>query len=926
MSIKQLPPDVVAQIKSSIAITSLNSVVLGLVKNSLDAKSSKIKISVDYRKGNCSVEDNGLGIAPAEFLVDGGLGRLHCTSRYPPDPDHYGSHGTFLASIAALSLLTITSHHHEHRSHNSLSIHNSKVLARNTPALPEQRLLAFPNGTRITVRDLFGSMPVRVKQRALEMEKPGAAREFDQLILSIVGILLVWPDNVSLVIRDAASSNVLSLRTKESSHATGSRDGKNTSILLARAPKLLAQASLYDDSYADSWVEVGARGFGISVRGCVCLVPTATKRLQFIAIGIEPLLDELSANVLYEEVNSVFANSAFGVIEGESDEDTPGEKEKRNSLRIRDLKARKGIDRWPAFALQIRFEDRSPKQALGVEEILDGRSADLTVITNLLRALAYQFLKKHHFRPKPLNSILQQTKSKEPQGTKAISGSILPESRAHSASVNAQQDSVPSPLNIARRSTPSSMRTVSERRSESPFDTWSRVKVGRPSSATKVVRSIPQSAQTPRGPLVDSTGKLLRKPFNDNVPTPPKSELRPEAEKLQTHQGPEDGRNSQVDTVVWVDPITKIRSTINSRTGFVVESDSTAGRRISLRTTADAQRRLKPKPAPWIKEMLANWQNPAFAPTEAPIPRIPDPLEAAAQSAAEAVSTNCGHLKFGDASETSMLQFTGRVSKQALRAAEVIAQVDSKFILVKLALQAASSTLSSGSETGSSDSGELLVLIDQHAADERCRVEELQKEYFTSGNGEPCANAGQLEKPIQFELSKQEGLLLARFKEHFEYWGIVYEVMPTETYMSREDQQTNTKVQIQSLPPSILERCRLEPRLLIELVRKEVWRLRDEPELAVSLRARRTNASQEYGNDWVWRFHGCPQGILDLINSRSCRSAIMFNDYLSKEQCRELVLRLADCVFPFQCAHGRPSMVPLVDLGCWTDFGSSLTE
>ena len=25
--------------------------------------------------------------------------------------------------------------------------------------------------------------------------------------------------------------------------------------------------------------------------------------------------------------------------------------------------------------------------------------------------------------------------------------------------------------------------------------------------------------------------------------------------------------------------------------------------------------------------------------------------------------------------------------------------------------------------------------------------------------------------------------------------------------------------------------------------------------------------------------------------------------------------RLAACKFPFQCAHGRPSLVPLVDLG-----------
>lgn len=41
----------------------------------------------------------------------------------------------------------------------------------------------------------------------------------------------------------------------------------------------------------------------------------------------------------------------------------------------------------------------------------------------------------------------------------------------------------------------------------------------------------------------------------------------------------------------------------------------------------------------------------------------------------------------------------------------------------------------------------------------------------------------------------------------------------------------------------------------------------------------------------------------------------MFNDELSRDECGQLVQRLSRCVFPFQCAHGRPSMVPLADLG-----------
>ena len=49
----------------------------------------------------------------------------------------------------------------------------------------------------------------------------------------------------------------------------------------------------------------------------------------------------------------------------------------------------------------------------------------------------------------------------------------------------------------------------------------------------------------------------------------------------------------------------------------------------------------------------------------------------------------------------------------------------------------------------------------------------------------------------------------------------------------------------------------------------------------------------------------------------------MFNDVLSKEECEALVQRLATCAFPFQCAHGRPSMVPLVNLGSLSTVGGA---
>lgn len=77
-SILPLPEHVIAQIKSATAIVSLTGVVLELLKNALDAKATRIEAAVDFARGGCSVEDDGLGISPLEFREEGGLGKLYC--------------------------------------------------------------------------------------------------------------------------------------------------------------------------------------------------------------------------------------------------------------------------------------------------------------------------------------------------------------------------------------------------------------------------------------------------------------------------------------------------------------------------------------------------------------------------------------------------------------------------------------------------------------------------------------------------------------------------------------------------------------------------------------------------------------------------------------------------------------------------------
>jgi DNA mismatch repair protein MLH3 len=52
----------------------------------------------------------------------------------------------------------------------------------------------------------------------------------------------------------------------------------------------------------------------------------------------------------------------------------------------------------------------------------------------------------------------------------------------------------------------------------------------------------------------------------------------------------------------------------------------------------------------------------------------------------------------------------------------------------------------------------------------------------------------------------------------------------------------------------------------------------------------------------------------------------MFNDPLSLDQCQRLVLQLSRAVFPFQCAHGRPSIAPLLCVDGLGENGRATNE
>lgn len=845
-----------------------------------------------------------------------------------------------------------------------MTIHNSRVLARHMPCLSEQRLLTFSHGTRATARDLFGSMPVRVKHRALQAEKSSFIRDWDQLLLDLVALLIAWPGAVSLSIRESSTRQNLVLGTASVSW-------------LSDSCRLLHQASLCDSPDASGWVSIGASAPALSISGYVCRKPVATKRAQFIALGIEPLTNEFRSNILYEEVNKVFADSSFGAIDDEGDSDGDMKEAKMDGFVQRELKIRKGVDRWPMFFLKLSpVSAAAIQRPLGVDDILDERQPNLGLITDLIKAMFYEFLKNNLCRPKKV-VLSAKSKLRRHGGNGKSDGDV---DVVFANPVKARLESDHSTrLSLAeedaRNNTP--RLDNSDSGSESPFAAWSRIKSGhtlptfkgtaqplsRAQSAlltsigpnrtatpghgdTKLSR--PVTIEPSRPPLYDANGKLTRKPFEDVDPkifsskktqqTGTAAPSTPQSKKSWQQlpqRSPEDG------FFEWINPVTKMVSIVNSRTGCVLPPKSLT---LSKRAAEEAREAGKTQAnsrvgkgdnAPWIGDITNKWKNPVFELTERPIPKLPDLPDMLGVDPTPA-GHQCNHdppaLHVESHYEATALGLQGRLSKDTLDSAVLVSQVDRKFILAKVPFDRVA-----GNEKDLKSS--MLVLIDQHAADERCRVERLMEDYFkptANDDGDIIWKAATelLPKPLQFEVYGQDKSVLDRFQSYFAHWGICYDVESTasgegglDMTSKKKMDRTKAKVVVRNLPPAITERCRTEPRLLAELVRKEAWRLNDEAGISQRprLRAALADEGEKEGPAWVSLFHGCPQGIVELINSRSCRSAVMFNDPLTLDQCTELLGRLVRCVFPFQCAHGRPSMVPLVNLGDgMVEIGSTL--
>ncbi|XP_039750811.1 DNA mismatch repair protein Mlh3-like [Pararge aegeria] len=205
----------------------------------------------------------------------------------------------------------------------------------------------------------------------------------------------------------------------------------------------------------------------------------------------------------------------------------------------------------------------------------------------------------------------------------------------------------------------------------------------------------------------------------------------------------------------------------------------------------------------------------------------------------------------------------------SLTEAKILGQIDRKFIASIINARSAKTNKSSN----------YLVLFDQHAVDERVRLESNLSDYIQDSGWKSIHI-----DPVTIVLCKDDYVYCVNHKEKLARFGLQW------TFSSECEMLLN------AIPNAILGK---NPRQ-VEIVMKAVKKLISEQIQAIkSLR----------GNVSLY-----PKSIMELVFSEACKYAIKFGDKLSNSECANMISSLAGCKTPFQCAHGRPAIAVLMEL------------
>ncbi|XP_051005417.1 DNA mismatch repair protein Mlh3 [Acomys russatus] len=269
-----------------------------------------------------------------------------------------------------------------------------------------------------------------------------------------------------------------------------------------------------------------------------------------------------------------------------------------------------------------------------------------------------------------------------------------------------------------------------------------------------------------------------------------------------------------------------------------------------------------------LQSLFSEWSNPVFA-------RYPEVAVNVSSGQAERLAVKIHNVLY-----------PYRFTKEMIHSVQVLQQVDNKFIAC---------LMSTRMEENGKAGGNLLVLVDQHAAHERVRLEQLITDSYEKqppqSSGRKKLLSSTITPPLAIMVSEEQRRLLRSYRRLLEDLGLEL-VFPDAN---------DALILVGKVPLCFVEREASELRRGRSTVTKSIVEefIREQVELLQA-----TGGIQGT----------LPLTVQKVLASQACHGAIKFNDSLSLEESYRLIEALSLCQLPFQCAHGRPSMLPLADL------------
>ena len=281
--IRILDPGTVSRISAGEVVERPASIVKELVENALDAGAERIEVEITSRQGHITgirVSDNGSGMSPGDAEL---ACMRHATSKIRTFDDlarvrSLGFRGEALASIAAVSRLTITTRRRGEISGVRVVNEGGRVVGRGETGCPE--------GTSVDVEEIFFNTPARRKfMRSLAAE-----------MAYITGIM-----ERAVLARPDVSFRVL----------------HNRRVLISTpgGPVNDAALRLFGNSVAEALIPVEYEGSLVRVQGVVSL-PSLSRQNPyqvFVSINHRPVQSRSIALAVREGFGTLLPSDRFPV-------------------------------------------------------------------------------------------------------------------------------------------------------------------------------------------------------------------------------------------------------------------------------------------------------------------------------------------------------------------------------------------------------------------------------------------------------------------------------------------------------------------------------------------------------------------------------------------------------------------------------------